>query len=359
MSFRQTRLAVLPALIILIGTGGCNDTAGPATSPPPTAVPLAPSAPPAPPALSPEPAQPHTIEAGATITGTITSQDGECLFFGDMEGWGGLCNSFDITFPASGTLGAILRWSADAPLVLFLKTATGEQIDLSCCNSPVAMQLPVDSGVTYRLEVAYTGRPPGYPNIQPVSYILETALLPPDSQSSRALQAIVYGDDGKTQRLPSARLVIAEGPSAGTVATFDETTGLYEFAGLPPGYARIIASASGFIESILLLPVGTNLPRQVVLRRREPLPNATGSLSGVAWVDASRTAAYTGVKIEILDGLLAGAFTFTDDNMALYSLRGLPLGPMQVRASSASLQSQTLSVVVSENGRLDFIMSAR
>lgn len=352
MSFRQSRLAVLPALVILMGTGGCNDTAGPEMPPPPTV------APPAPPPPSPGPAQPRTIEAGATITGTITSQDGECLFFGDMEGWGGLCNAFDITFPASGTFGAVLRWSADAPLVLFLKTSTGEEIDLSCCGSPLALQLPVESGVTYRLEVAYTGRPPGYPAIQPVGYVLETALLPPDSQSSRVLQAIVYGDDGQTQRLPNARLVIAEGPSAGTVATFDETTGLYEFAGLPPGYARIAASAPGFIESMQLLPVGTNLPRLLLLSRREPLPNATGSLSGAAWTDASRTAAYIGVKIEIIDGPLAGAFTLTDENMGMYSLRGLPLGPMQLRASFASLQPQTLSVVVSENGKLDFIMTA-
>src|SRR3989337_1156983 len=132
------------------------------------------------------------------------------------------------------------------PLALFLKTSAGDQIDLSCCNTPVVMQLPVDSGVTYRIELAYVGRPASYPQVPPVDYTLETALLPFEAQSPRALQAIVLGDPTRPQRLSHARLEVLDGPAAGTVARFDEATGLYEFAGLPAGFVLILASADGF-----------------------------------------------------------------------------------------------------------------
>ena len=50
--------------------------------------------------------------------------------------------------------------------------------------------------------------------------------------------------------------------------------------------------------------------------------------------------ACAGVKIEIVDGPLAGVFTFTDDGFGFYDFNGLPPGTIQVRASRLGLQSR-------------------
>jgi len=343
---RTARRVVLVSFALL-GSAGCSDRAVPTA-----VVPTAPD----PPVASAR----RVIEVGQPVNGRISSTDPVCGFSNWEGGWEGLCNAFDITVPATGILSATVRWAADAPLALFLKTSAGDQIDLSCCNTPVVMQLPVDSGVTYRIELAYVGRPASYPQVPPVDYTLETALLPFEAQSPRALQAIVFGDPTRTQRLSHARLEVLDGPSAGTVARFDEATGLYEFAGLPAGFVLILASADGFTPLTERLPVGLSLPRELMLERREALLDATNTLAGVTWADASgRRSAWSGVKVEILDGPLAGVFTFTDEFFGMYHLKGLPPGLMQVRASSEWLQPQTLGVVVSGNTILHFFMQPR
>ena len=52
------------------------------------------------------------------------------------------------------------------------------------------------------------------------------------------------------------------------------------------------------------------------------------------------------VKIEVVDGPLAGVFTFTDDDSGTYMLRSLPTGLVQVRASYGG-RTQTLSADLS------------
>jgi hypothetical protein len=54
----------------------------------------------------------------------------------------------------------------------------------------------------------------------------------------------------------------------------------------------------------------------------------------------SSNAFLVGVKVEILDGPLAGVFTLTDDGAGIYVLRSLPPGVMRVRASSGSMSER-------------------
>ena len=96
-------------------------------------------------------------------------------------------------------------------------------------GSPMVGQVPVEAGTTYRVELAYVGRPVGYPNVPSVPYTVETALIPADAAQPRGtLSAIIFGDSARTQRLSRARLEVADGPAAGTVARFNDATGLYE-----------------------------------------------------------------------------------------------------------------------------------
>ena len=97
------------------------------------------------------------------------------------------------------------------------------------------------------------------------------------------------------------------------MARFNDATGLYKIPNLPAGFVEIRASAPGFAALDARLPVGTNIARELVLQRSEPLVDATHALWGQAFVAGSTTTAYVGVKIEILDGPLAGVFTFTDE----------------------------------------------
>src|SRR5262249_20398953 len=139
-------------------------------------------------------------------------------------------------------------------------------------------------------------------------------------------------------------------------------SGLYVFPSLPAGYVQVLASADGFSSLTENVPVGTSVPRELVLQRQEPLENATNTLTGLALASGSSTgpySAYIGVKIEILDGPLAGVFTFTDEFFGGYYFSGLPPGEIRVRASAERLQTQTLSVVVAGNSRLDFLMQPR
>ena len=342
---------MLTALVLscLISNTGCGG------SPP---APTSPSAPKPPGPTAPDP---RVIQIGEPISGAITSSDAACRFTTVEGGWDGLCNAFNVTAPATGTLVATARWATDAPLAMFFKTSAEEQIDLLCCGSPIVGQLPVEAGTTYRVELAYVGRPAGYPNVPSVPYTLGTALITSDEAQPRGtLSAIIFGDSSRTQRLSRARLEVADGPAAGTVARFNDATGLYEIPDLPAGFVQIRASAPGFVALDARLPVGSNIARELVLQRSEPLLDATHALGGKAFVASSTTTAYIGVKIEILDGPLAGIFTFTDDEFfGEYAFRGLPPGVIQVRASSERLQTQTVSVEVSGNTTLNFFMQSK
>lgn len=124
----------------------------------------------------PTPAAIPVIEVGQVVAGIITADDRVCRFYDDFEHWVGLCDRFDITVPAGDTLGAVLRWSANVPLALFLKTSDTEGIELSCCETPIFVQVSAEDRTTYRIEVVYVGRPRGYPMVEPITYTLETAL---------------------------------------------------------------------------------------------------------------------------------------------------------------------------------------
>jgi hypothetical protein len=117
-----------------------------------------------------------------THHGTLTEGLLQCTFETVIGAWGGPCQTFDIPVPSNGLLTATLRWSADAPLNLFFKTGAGTQMDMACCDRPsISLTMPVEMGATYRIEVAYGGRPAGYPHIADVDYTLDTTLVVGDS----------------------------------------------------------------------------------------------------------------------------------------------------------------------------------
>lgn len=354
MSFRKpARVIVYLAVLIL---AGCDERRIPTAVESPSPEVPAPPSPPPPPA-PPASVEARVLEVGKSVSGTISRTDGSCRFADWQSAWEGLCDAFEVTAPASGALHATVRWAdANAPFAVFAKSSAGEQIDLACCASPVLMSLPVDSGLTYRIEIAYVGRPPGYPGISPVEYTIETVVQPIAPESVAPLSVSVLGDEAHTHHLSQARVEVIEGPSSGTVARFDEVSGLYVFERLQLGYVTLNLSAPGFVSSIRRVPVGTNMPLEIELQRREALANATSSLQGVTWVYTSRNSAWVGVKVEILDGPLAGIFTFSDEWFGMYNLAGLPAGVIHVRASAPWLLPQTLSVAVSGNTRLDFNM---
>jgi hypothetical protein len=299
----------------------------------------------------------RVIQLGHRLVGEIHARDPECLFMTVGGGWGGLCDAFEVTVPAHGTLLTAVQWSADAPFALFLKTPAGEQIDMICCGSPMVLQSSADSGVVYRLELAYVGRPSSYPQIPSVYYTIEAALLPVEAQSARGLRAIVFGDPARTQWLSRARLEVVQGALSGTVAHFHN--GAYDLVGLPAGFVEIRLSADGFDTVTKRLPVGAKTARELVLRRSKAFPSAN-SLSGLTRVAEASTNNFTyeGVMVEILDGPLAGVFTFSDE-FGVYELRSLAAGLTRLRASRAGLQPQELSVTVSGDTGLDFVMQKR
>jgi hypothetical protein len=310
-----------------------------------------------PPAELPGPTPVRVLHPGETLRGTIKYGDSSCVFTSVDGGWSGLCNAFEITVPTNGILRTTVRWTGDAPLALFAKSSAGKQIDLACCD-PQAMRIdePVDSGSTYRLEVADIGEPAPNPSISPVSFTIETEVLPIQPDSFGSLHLIVFGDEGRSQYLSQARVEVLEGPSAGELAGFDQGSGVYVFESLHSGFVRLGVSAPGFVSLIERVPVGTNVPLELVLQRQEQLLNATGSLFGITRVYGNPNSAWTGVKVEILDGPLAGIFTFTDEFVGGYHLSGLPPGVVHVRASANWLVPQTLSVSVSGETHLDFYM---
>jgi hypothetical protein len=178
-----------------------------------------------------------------------------------------------ITAPSSGLLTATLRWSADAPLVLFFKTGAGAQIDMACCNPPsIPLTMPVEMGATYRIEVAYGGRPAAYPHIAPVDFTLDTTLAVGDAGPAGSVKAMIFADERRTQHIGGARLEVADGPKAGTVANFDPSNGLFEILSLPVGFVQVTASADGFAPLTSRVAVGLNVPNEFVLQRLAPVP---------------------------------------------------------------------------------------
>lgn len=146
---------------------------------------------PAGPIGEPLPATPlRTIHVGETVVGRITQQDDKCWwhYVGQDEDeneidqrLGGFCNMFDITVPSSGNLAATVRLDVtggDIRVGVFAKTSQSGQITAACCYGPMFIQFPIDSGQTYRLEIAYDGPPHEFPQRQPIGYTIETALLP-------------------------------------------------------------------------------------------------------------------------------------------------------------------------------------
>jgi hypothetical protein len=80
----------------------------------------------------------------------------------------------------------------------------------------------VQAGSVVQIELAYVGRPPGYPSsVAPVAYTIETSLVTGDQQQRGDLRAIVFGDTTRTQMLADARLEVIDGPAAGQVAIFE------------------------------------------------------------------------------------------------------------------------------------------
>jgi hypothetical protein len=288
----------------------------------------------------------------------LSSQNATCEFRAMNEGWAGLCDAFALTAPATGTLTTRVRWSADAALAVFLKTAAGGQLDLKCCNSPMDLLAPVEKSVSYRLEIAYVGRPRGYPQVPPLTFALETSLQTTGLPSGR-LQAFVFGDEARTQRLSRAQVKVLDGPSAGAIARFDGESGLYETENLAAGYVNVEVSADGFEPLRERVPVGANVARELVLTRRDPLVGAVHKLTGAVMVAGSSNSRYVDVKIEILDGPLAGVFTFTDEFFGEYGFRGVPPGPISVRASRKGLPPQTLTATVSGDTTLNFVLQTR
>jgi hypothetical protein len=143
------------------------------------------------------------------------------------------------------------------------------------------------------------------------------------------------------------------------VASVDPSTDIYEIPGLPGGFVQVAASADGFAPLTSRVAVGLNLPTEFVLQRLAPVPQGTNRLIGMTRESADeygRFSGWGGVKVEILDGPLAGVFTFSDYDMAEYVIDGLPAGLIHVRASAPWLESQTLAVVVKGDTWQDFVM---
>jgi hypothetical protein len=337
---RKRILLAATAMLVscFVASSGCDKSS--------RSSPNAPSSPVSPTPQSPvPPASGAIIPLGEPVSGMITSQSG-CRFAGNDSRSDDLCYTFSVTAPENGTLVAAVRLTPDAATVLLFRTAAGEVIDVFCCSTTTG-RVPVQAGSVVQIELAYVGRPPGYPStVTPVAYTIETSLETGGLQKRGDLRAIVFGDATRTQRLPQARVEVLDGPLAGHVARFDEASGFYELLDLPAGFMHVRTSAPGFNSVEEQLAVGTDLAREVVLTRTAPLPDSTHQLSGMVPVPGSTNSFLTHVKVEILDGPLAGVFTFTDDDSADYVLRSLPPGMMRVRASYGSM-SDTVSVDLS------------
>jgi hypothetical protein len=205
------------ALLTLVCTSGCNHSHQSTQA---GGSPLAPSTPPPSPS-SPAPS-PSAIPVNETHHGTLREGLLQCTFETVIGGWGGLCQTFDITAPSSGLLTATLRWSADAPLNLFFKRGDGTQIDMVCCDRPsISLTMPIEMGATYRLEVAYCGRPPVYPHIAPVDYTLDTTLVVGNAGPVGSVKAMIFADEQGSQHIANAKLEVRDGLRAGTVAALD------------------------------------------------------------------------------------------------------------------------------------------
>lgn len=329
--FLLLRAGLAVGLCCLMASGACDKSSRPST-------PAAPS----PSVPAPPPPSGQVIRLGDPVAGTITP-DSRCKSGNGNPQFDNLCHTFEITAPEEGTLVTTVQWTEDAPLALYFRTTAGQIIDQSCCGRPAVGRLPVRAGSVIQIEVAYIGRPPGYPaSIRPVSYTMETVLIIGGQQQRGNLRAIVFGDDTRTQRLSQAHLEVLDGPSAGRVARLNEVEGVYEIPDLPLGFVRTRTSAPGFgaVEEELI--VGSQIERSIVLQRVEPLVDAKYSLAGHV-THGTPNEYLVGVKIEILNGPLAGAFTLTDLDMGLYSFKSLPPGVMQIRASMRGV-SQTVSV---------------
>jgi hypothetical protein len=250
--------------------------------------------------------------------------------------------------PADGTLTVAVRSSDGAPTahMLRFRTDAGVLVDAFCCV-PRTGRTAAHQGVPIQVEIAYVGRPAGYPSsVVPVAYTLEASLTTGDLQERSSARALIFGDATRSQMLPDARVEILDGPAAGQVATFEPASGFYRLDNLAAGFVRVRASAPGFEPLEQEISVATELPREVVLTRTVPPPDSTHELNGNAPQPGSSNAYLTHVKVEILDGPLAGVFTFTDEDMGIYELRSLPPGMMRVRASHGGL-SDTVSVDIS------------
>lgn len=315
--------------------------------------------PPPPPAGAGQSAR--TIHAGDAVTGVIIGTERPCSFVTVDGGWGGPCDVFELPVSATGTLTLTLRWPETGPLALFVRTGSGDQVDMACCGSPLSVHVPVRPGTVYGIDVAYVGRPPGYPTITPVSFTLETSFLTGAAQPNGAIRALIFGDPARTQRLSGVRVELLDGERAGAVAEFDPLTGIYEIRDVPMGFVRVSAFAEGFLPLTTTVSVGLQVPYELVLQRMTPQPGMHG-LWGTMYAYPSRPgdatySAFGGVKVEILDGPLAGSFTFSnDDDNGMYFFRNLPAGLIHVRASMPGLETQTKEVVVSGETRLDFVM---
>jgi hypothetical protein len=332
-------LAATTMLVIcFVGTSACDKSSR--SSPNAPSSPVSPT--PQPPA--PQPSG-EIIRLGEPVSGTITSQS-ICKFAGNDPRSDDLCDTFSVTAPENGTLVAAVRLTPDAATVLRFRTAAGEVIDVFCCSTTTG-RVPVQAGSVVQIELAYVGRPPGYPaSVAPVAYTIETSLETGGLQQRGDVRAIVFGDTTRTQRLAQARVEVLDGPSAGQVARFDEVSGLYELLDLPAGFIHVRTSAPGFNPVEGQLPVGAELPRELVLQRTVPLVGAEHALNGMVTFAGSPNTYLIRVKIEVVDGPVAGVFTFTDDDSGTYILRSLPTGIVQVRASYGG-RTQTLSVDLS------------
>ena len=326
-----------------VASSGCDKSSR--SSPNAPSSPVSPT--PQPPAPQPPAPQPsgQTIALGEPVSGTITSQS-ICKFGRNDPRNDDVCFTFSVTAPENGTLVAAVRLTPDAATVLRFRTVTGEVIDWFCCSTTTG-RVPVQAGSVVQIELAYVGRPPGYPSTVPaVAYTIETSLVTGDLQQRGDVHAIVFGDATRTQRLAQARVEVLDGPAAGQVARFDEVSGLYELLDLPAGFIHVRTSAPGFNPVEEQLIVGSELPREVVLQRTVPVTGAEHALNGTVTLAGSPNSLLIRVKIEVVDGPMAGAFTFTDDDSGTYILRSLPTGIVQVRASYGG-RTQTLSVDLS------------